>query len=225
MTFYEGATSLGTAHAVWWRGQSLGAVPTAGPGSVTAVYSGNSSDTTSNSPGVNVSVSPDTTKTVLAVTPAGPVVGQALTLKATVSVVSPGAGKPTGSVTFYDGTMAIGTVTLANASASLSMTYTSPGSHSFTASYSGDTNDNVSTTTTATAVTVSPDTTKTALAVTTATPVVGQAVTIKATVSVVSPGVGTPTGSVTFYDGATAIDTVALYGEHRERADDLYEPR
>ena len=63
------------------------------------------------------------------------VVGQALTLKTTVSVMAPGVGTPTGSVTFYDGATAIGTVPLSGDKASLPMTYTSPGSHSFTAVY------------------------------------------------------------------------------------------
>jgi hypothetical protein len=40
----------------------------------------------------------------------------------------------------------------------------------------------------------------------------GQTVTLTATVAGVSPAVGTPTGSVTFRDGATTLGTVALSG-------------
>ena len=38
----------------------------------------------------------------------------------------------------------------------------------------------------------------------------GQPVTFTATVSAVPPGTGTPTGSVTFYDGITVIGTATL---------------
>ena len=62
---------------------------------------------------------------------------------------------------------------------------------------------------------MSPDTTRTALSATPATVVVGQALTLKAKVSAVAPGVDTPTGSVTFYDGATAIGTVPLSATRR----------
>ena len=135
-------------------------------------------------------------------------VGQTVTLKATVSVVAPGVGTPTGSVTFYDAGTSIGTVALTGNTASLPMTYTSPGSHSFTAVYSGDPNDNASTST-ASAVTVNADTTKTAVSFMSTPVVVGQSVNLIATVSVPAPGVGMPTGNVTFMQGSTPLGTVA----------------
>ncbi len=126
-------------------------------------------------------------------------------LTATVSVVSPGMSTPTGTVTFYDGGIAMNAVPIAltGTTASLSMTYTSPGSHSFTAVYSGDTNENTSTSA-ARAVTVNPVSTKTAVTFVSTPVVVGQSLDLVATVSVVSPGVSTPTGTVTFYDGGTS---------------------
>ena len=42
--------------------------------------------------------------------------------------------------------------------------------------------------------------------------VAGQAVTFTATVSPVSPGSGTPTGTATFMDGSTTLGTAALGG-------------
>jgi hypothetical protein len=211
VTFYEGTTAVGTATLAGGVATLLAALPTVGPGSVTAVYSGNTNDATSTSTGVNVSVGLDTTKTSLTAAPATVVVGQALTLKATVSVVAPGVGTPTGAVTFYDGATAIGTVPLTAKTASLPMTYTSPGSHSFTAVYSGDANDNTSFST-GSAVTVNPDTTKTVVTFMSTPVVVGKPVNLIATVSVVAPGVGTPTGSVTFMEGSTTLGTVALSG-------------
>src|SRR5207244_1279421 len=56
-----------------------------------------------------------------------------------VNVVAPGAGTPTGSVTFVDGATAIGTGTVnATGQAAFSTTSLNAGSHSITASYSGD---------------------------------------------------------------------------------------
>jgi uncharacterized repeat protein (TIGR03803 family) len=205
VAFSEGGVSLGTASLANGVATLVAPLPTAGVSSVTAVYSpGSPAFAPSTSPGVSVSVGPDTTTTTLTTTPATVVVGQAKVLRATVAVLAPGTGTPTGSVTFYDGTTALGTVTLTNKSASLSQTFTSPGGHSFTAVYSGDSNDGGSTST-ASLVTVNPDSTRTALSVTPATVVVGQSVVLKATLAVLAPGVGTPTGTVSFYNGSTLI--------------------
>ena len=61
----------------------------------------------------------------------------------------------------------------------------------------GDPNENTSTST-ARAVTVNPVSTKTAVTFVSTPVVVGQSLDLVATVSVVSPGVSTPTGTVTF---------------------------
>ena len=55
----------------------------------------------------------------LTVSNTAPVFGQKVTFKATVSVLPPGTGPATGSVTFYDGTTAVGTATLAGGVATL----------------------------------------------------------------------------------------------------------
>lgn len=81
------------------------------------------------------------TATTIALTSnvAGPFVGQAITLTATVTPA--GAGTATGTVSFYDGTLLLGTAQtlLANA-ASLTTTTLLAGPHNLTAVYSGDTN-------------------------------------------------------------------------------------
>ena len=70
---------------------------------------------------------------------ASPLVGEAVTLTATVQL--PGAGTPTGTVSFYDGTTLIGTPqTLIAGSAWISTTALSVGTHTITAAYSGDPN-------------------------------------------------------------------------------------
>ena len=62
-----------------------------------------------------------------------------------MAVSSPGAGTPTGTVTFMDGTTTLGTGTLSTTNgvttATFSTTTLAVGSHSITAVYSGDTND------------------------------------------------------------------------------------
>jgi hypothetical protein len=67
--------------------------------------------------------------------------GESITFTATVSVTSPGAGAPTGSVQFKDNGTDIGApILLTGNSASLSTDQLLEGSHSITAEYLGDAN-------------------------------------------------------------------------------------
>ena len=138
-------------------------------------------------------------------------VRQTATVTATVSVVAPGAGTPTGSVTFLDGATPLATVPLTGGSASVSTSALAPGVHTISVQYSGDADDTPSTSAPV-SFPVSQDTTTTAVGATPNPTVFGQAVTVTATVLVVAPGAGTPTGSVTFLDGATPLATVPLTG-------------
>jgi hypothetical protein len=54
--------------------------------------------------------------------------------------------------------------------------------------------------------------TSTALSASPTAVVIGQPNTLTATVTVASPGTGTPIGSVTFFDGTTPLGTAALSG-------------
>ena len=97
-------------------------------------------------PGLPISVKQDATTTSLAAsTPGTLAFGQTITFTATVTVNSPGAGKPTGTVTFKDGATVLGTGTLSTTNGITTATYTaaalSAGAHSITATYGGDTND------------------------------------------------------------------------------------
>jgi hypothetical protein len=75
------------------------------------------------------------------------VFGESVTFTATVAVVDPGSGTPTGRVGFLDGATSLGTVALAglNASLTTSTLSVSGSPHSITTKYLGDTNFNVST--------------------------------------------------------------------------------
>src|SRR5207253_9564357 len=67
------------------------------------------------------------------------VFGQPVTFTATVAAKSPGAGTPTGTVTFKDGLSTLGTGTLNGSGQAMFTTSTlAVGPHSITASYGGD---------------------------------------------------------------------------------------
>src|SRR5262249_61481601 len=69
------------------------------------------------------------------------VTGQAVTFTATVAAVAPGAGTPTGTVTFKDGTVVLGTVAVgAGGQAALTTTFAAAGGHAIIAVYNGDAN-------------------------------------------------------------------------------------
>src|SRR5206468_1324479 len=85
--------------------------------------------------------------------------------------------------------------------------------HTVTAAYSGDSNFNGSDNTTSPFTqTANADNTTTTLTSSTNPAVFGQSVTLTATVSVTSTGGGTPSGTVIFKDGGTAISTNTLSG-------------
>ena len=138
------------------------------------------------------------------------VVGQAVTLTATVSALPPGAGTPTGLATFFDGATTLVTVPLNPAGQAAFTTSTlSSGLHTITVSYAGDTHFNGSAAPALIEAIVKADSTTGLVA--SANPLVfGRGVTFTASVSVVSPGAGTPTGSVTFFDGATPLGSPSL---------------
>ena len=132
--------------------------------------------------------------------------GQSVTFTATVTSSS---GNPTGSVTFFDGSTNLGSATLTSGTATLSIASLAVGSNSITAEYSGDSSFITSTSSEVTQ-TVNQASTTTALTSSANPSVVGQSVTFTATVATVSPGAGTATGTVSFFDGATLLGTGTL---------------
>src|SRR5258708_511458 len=135
--------------------------------------------------------------------------GQSVTFTATVSAASPGAGTPTGSVIFKDGATALATNALSGGVATFATASLSITAHSVTVTYIDDSNFIPSTSSTLTQ-TVSQASSTTTVASSANPSVSGQSVTFTATVSAVSPGTGTPTGTVTFKDAGTTIGTGTL---------------
>ena len=211
VTFKDGSTVLGTGTLSASGGVTTATLVTAklpvGTRSLTAVYAGDGNDQGSTSAALSLKVSPDATATTLVASPSPSVFGQPVTLKAIVKVTSPGAGTPTGIVTFKDGANTLGTGALKTSGGVIYATLTTTlpvGTRSLTAVYGGDTDD-LASTSAALSLKVSPDATTTALAASASSSVFGQSITFKATVAVVSPGTGVPTGTVTFKDGATIL--------------------
>lgn len=158
---------------------------------------------------LNVNQAATTASAVSSVNPS--VFGQPVTITATVSAAAPGAGTPTGTVTFSDGATTLGTATLSGATATFTTSGLGAGAHPITASYGGDLNFKSSASAVLAQV-VNAAPTQTTLVSATNPSVFGQAVLLTANVAVVAPGVGTPTGTVTFSDGATPIGTAPLSG-------------
>jgi hypothetical protein len=183
------------------------------PHTLTATYSGDSIYGESTSATVSQSVGQASTTTSVTASANPSVWGQSVTFTAKVAVTSPGAGTPTGSVTFYDGTTALGSGSLSASGGVVTATFTTSGlavaSHSVTATYAGDGHFLGSTSSA-----LSQKVNKAAASVSVASgnnPAThGQAVTFTAKVAAVSPGAGTPTGVVTFYDGSTVLGTGSL---------------
>jgi len=136
------------------------------------------------------------------------VFGQSVTLTATVSPSS-GSTFPSGTIAFLDGSNNIGTATLSGAQATLTLSSFAVASHSITATYSGD-NFFFASISPAFAQAVNKASTATSLSASANPVVLNRSVTFAASVSVLSPGSGTPTGTITFQDGTTALGTVAL---------------
>lgn len=148
------------------------------------------------------------TTTSLSSTASPSIFGQNVTFTASIGFV--GAGAPTGTVTFKDGTTVLGTGTLNGAGvASFSTTALGAGTHSITAAYAGDSSFGASSSSTL-VYQVSQASTTTVVTSAANPSVFGQSVAITVTVTAVAPGAGTAAGTVTFKDGATVLGTATL---------------
>ncbi len=135
-----------------------------------------------------------------------------MTFTATVTSNAPGSGTATGLVTFMDGATTLGSGTLNGAGiATFATSALLVGSHSITAIYGGDT-DFTSSTSSILSQTVNQDASTSVVASSANPSVFGQSVTFTATVTANAPGVGIPSGAVTFEDGATILGTGILDG-------------
>ena len=141
-----------------------------------------------------------------------PAYGEAITLTATVTANSPGAGMPTWTVDFYDGDTLAGTGTLdesGEATFTTTLGALDDGTHTITAVYEGD-DDFSTSTSTGISVAVGQDTRGRRRCRRLDPAVYGDTVTLTVTVTADEPGSGVPTGTVDFYDGDTLLGTGTL---------------
>jgi hypothetical protein len=155
VTFLNGTTTLGTGTldstgTATYSTSSLSATTY----TLTASYGGDSAYSTSTSGAQTLVVNPVSTTTTLTASATTATAGTSLTFTASVAPAS-GSIIPTGTVTFNDGTTALGTGPLdATGKATYSTSSLATGSHSITAIYAGDM-DNAGSTSAALAITIS----------------------------------------------------------------------
>lgn len=204
VTFYDGATQLGSATVTNNAQAVLSNVGlTLGVHSITAVYAGSSSYLPSTSAALMETENQWATTTMLSSSQNPSVFNQSVAFTTTVTPL--GGTAATGTVVFMDGTTTLGTVSLTNGSASYTTSTLAAGMHSITAVYGGASIDSGSTSSAVSQV-VSGGATATALTGSSTSAML----TLTATVRPVSAG--TPTGTVAFMDGTTSLGSSALTG-------------
>jgi Bacterial Ig-like domain (group 3) len=140
--------------------------------------------------------------------------GQTVILTASISANAPGAGTPTGTVTFLDGSTILATKTLNNAEANFSTTSLVGGTHSITCMYGGDIDFNASTSSSST-VTVNKDATSITINLSSTSITFGQELALTASVTPTPRGPMPPSGTVVFNDGTQTLGTWELGGSGR----------
>jgi MYXO-CTERM domain-containing protein len=201
VNFYDGTTLLGagTINAAGVATYSTAAL-TAGPHTIKGDYLGDGAHK-AGSGTVNQVVNQAASTAAITSAPNPSVFGQSVTFTATVTST---AGTPTGTVSFSDNGVILGTATLAGGTATFATTALPVGGHSVTVTYSGDTNFTSSTSPVDSQV-VNKAATSTTLIASSNPALLGSPVTFTAHVSPTAPGAGLPTGTVTFTDGAAVI--------------------
>jgi len=210
-SFFDGSTLLGSATLSGGLASLSTTSLSVGARAITIVYGGDGDFTGSTSPVVAQVVNQDSTSTTLSAAPNPSVFGQLVTFTATVSVTAPGAGTPTGTVTFMDGLTTLGSASLIEGSANFSDAALSWGTHSITAVYAGDASFTGSTSSALSQV-LNQAGTDTSVVINHNPSVFGQSVTFTATITAHAPGSGTPTGTVDFYADGTLFAAVLLSG-------------
>ena len=210
VTFTDGSTTLGTG-AVSGGSATLTTNSLAlGSHSLAASYSGDTDFAGSGSAALPETIILAATTATLNSSANPSAFGQSITLSVGVTADALLSSTPSGTVNFTDGSNPLGSATLNGGTAAITLNSLAAGSHNIVAAYSGDS------TFAASGATLSQAVNKAATSVVAASSVnpslLGQSTTLSATISVTSPGAGTPSGSVTFFDGTTSLGTGTLFG-------------
>jgi len=205
VTFYEGTKNIGAPLLVNGTATLNYSGLSVGSHSITANYGGDTkyNGSTSNVVTQVVNAIKTTTATSLLSSVNPSVFGQPITFTASVYPKT-----ATGSVTFYIGKNSIGSSKLLGGSASISVSTLIVGSHNITAVYSGDSNFASSTSNVleqkvrSKTITYWPSKPNPCS--------YGKICIFTAQIEIQSPGIGIPTGTVMFCDGAKTLGTVSL---------------
>ena len=143
VAFSDGSTQIGTASLNSSGSTAFDTSSLAnGSHSISAAYSGDTNFAASKSAAVSITISAQAkiaTTTSVSASTAQLAPGQNVTFTAAVAPQT-GTGVPTGSVTFLDGQIQLGAVTLNGGAASFSTATLAAGTHTVTTVYSGDSN-------------------------------------------------------------------------------------
>ena len=209
VAFMHGSTVLGNATIA--NGTASLPLSSLSPGtySLTATYSGDTDDATSNSTSITETIQQIPTATTLSSNTNPMWAGATVNLSALVAATgtSTNGGALSGNVTISEGSAIDGIVAISNLGAAvLPLTTLSVGSHSIIASYAGSTNYAPSTSTVLVEVVQSTPTTTTLSSPSTMT-LAGEKATFNALVISLT---ASPTGTVTFEAGGVSIGQVPL---------------
>jgi len=183
--------------------------PDPGTYNCTVQYAGDTNHTAATSSTFTFKSLQASTNTALTVSESPAFFGDSLTLTASVTTpTAPGTAR-TGNVTFMDGTTVLGVVAL-DGSSQAQFTIATPtlGAHNFKAVYAGDAHFKTSQGTKN--VTVGQDTVSAAVTLATlGTITSNETIELDAQITLTN-GSNTPTGTVTFKDGATVLGTASI---------------
>lgn len=202
VVFAEGSTVYGTVALSGGAAQVVLPALAAGNHTISAQYSGDSS----NGPAkvsYKQTITGVTSTTVVTTSAEPSTYGQSVTFTATVSG---SIGTPTGTVTFKNGTSTLGTVALSGGQATLTVTTLSGGTHTINAVYNGS--SQYASSSGSVSQIIEPAVTTTALTSSENPAIYGDTVTFTATVG--SAAAAAPSGNVTFKDGKTVVGAVPL---------------
>jgi uncharacterized repeat protein (TIGR03803 family) len=198
----QGSTVLGTVTLSDGQASLPATFKTKGTLRIVAGYSGDENYAPAVGETTQIVLLPNATSTTVASNLNPSTYGQAVTLTSTVSSTGP---TPTGTVTFKNGNATVGKASLSSGMATLAISTLPAGTLSITADYGGNAASKISKSSPLSQV-VNQASSTTAVVSSKNPSLAGQTVRFTATVSSAT----TPTGSVTFMDGSTALATKTL---------------
>ena len=206
--FFNGTTLIGTVPLTGTGATATASIPDSFPAAgaypISATYS-STSNTQAGTAQLTQLVGNVTGLTLTSsVNPS--LVGQSTSLTATIASLA-AFGPTTGAIQFFDGATSLGTVPVTGSSATLAASFSTAGVHNLTAVYT-TTNPELTNATSNVVHQTVLNVAALALASSVNPSLPNQSTTLTATLT----ALGTPTGGIKFFDGATLLGTVPLTG-------------